>query len=225
MSAFNQIYTHGSLHVNYVKNGTPYFPYGGCTGWSIDNVNGKIIVTVGYWSSHGGDWHWGAIEAEGTAILGLVELQNTSVTGTIMPITQVASTTSRWQNIARFVFTTTGLKYALPTNGNILRTNGWDVLGSSTSPDGIDPGPGQNWMIAAKWDGANNIVIFCNKAVNSLSGDTGTYMTETGINDSFASLAGYSNTQVYTYHMNQYGGSWSWDTVSTPKTSLSINFR
>jgi hypothetical protein len=133
--------------------------YNAIIGYSIDYFNGSLKLTVGYWGS-GNTGSWTA-------------LKNYSGSGN----------PSTYGEIAQFVLTSGNANtklYATGASGyvkspcNCIFGNPIYVYGNDVNTSGGSSGkPNGAWMIAAEWNGSNQVKIYLNPSRNG-TGDTGT---------------------------------------------------
>jgi hypothetical protein len=133
--------------------------YSACIGYSIDYFNGALKVTVGYWgSANTGSW-------------------------TQLQYKTTSTPTTNYSEIAQFTLTAANantVQYGTIASGNILYygaaifSNPILAYGSNVNTTGGSTGaPGAAWMVAASWNGSNEVKVYLNPSRNG-TGDTGT---------------------------------------------------
>jgi hypothetical protein len=133
--------------------------YNAIIGYSIDYFDGGLKVTVGYWGS--GDTNsW-------TALQYYPGSGNTSTYG------EIAQFVMTYANANTILYATSASGYVkyfcncIFGNPILFYGNNVNTTGGSTGA------PGAAWMMAAEWNGTNQVKIYLNPSRNG-TGDTGT---------------------------------------------------
>lgn len=155
--------------------------YSACMGYSIDYFNGALKVTVGYWgTANTGSWS---------------ELQYKTT----------SSATANFREIAQFTMTAANantVQYGTIASGNMLYyaaqifSNPVLAYGNNVNTTGGSTGaPGAAWMVAASWNGSNEVYVYLNPSRNG-TGDTGTSISMSNLTDSINQLNGNQGNGV-----------------------------
>lgn len=133
--------------------------YNACIGYSIDYFNGGLKVTVGYWGN-----------------------ANTS-SWTQLQFKDTATKPTNYFEVAQFTLTAANantVQYGTIASGNMLYyqavifSNPVLAYGNNVNTTGGSTGaPGAAWMVAASWNGSNEVKVYLNPSRNG-TGDTGT---------------------------------------------------
>lgn len=145
--------------INYNGRSSGTYTYNACIGFSIDAFNGSLKVTVPYWgTANTGSW--------------------TQVT-----FKTTSTPTANYSEIAQFTLTAANknvIQYGTLASGNILYSgaaifsNPVLAYGNNVNTNGGSEGaPGAAWMVAASWNGTNEVYVYLNPSRNG-TGDTGT---------------------------------------------------
>jgi hypothetical protein len=138
-------------------------------GYSVDYFNGnKLIVTVGYWGNG-----------------------NTS-TWTQLQFKSSATKPPNYSEVGQFTLTAANanqVQYGTIASGNILYSqasifsNPILAYGNNVNTSGGSSGaPGAAWMVAASWNGTNQVYVYLNPSRNG-TGDTGTSISMANMGD------------------------------------------
>lgn len=133
--------------------------YNACIGYSIDYFNGGLKVTVGYWgNANTGSW-------------------------TQLQFKDTATKPTNYFEVAQFTLTAANantVQYGTIASGNMLYyqavifSNPVLAYGNNVNTTGGSTGaPGAAWMVAASWNGSNQVKVYLNPSRNG-TGDTGT---------------------------------------------------
>jgi hypothetical protein len=159
---------------------SPTYTFNACMGYSVDYFNGnKLIVTVGYWgSANTGSW-------------------------TQLQYNTTSAPTANYSEIAQFTLTAANantVQYGTIASGNMLYygaqifSNPVLFYGNNVNTDGGASGaPGAAWMVAASWDGTDEVYVYLNPSRNG-TGDTGTTISMSNMGQAINYLNGGAGT-------------------------------
>lgn len=143
---------------NYTGRSSSTYTYSACIGFSVDAFNGGLKVTVGYWgTANTGSWPQLTFKTTATRPADYAEVAQFTLTAANKNVVQYGTIASG--NM---------LYYAAQIFSNPVLAYGNDV-----NTSGGTPGPGAAWMVAASWNGTNEVYVYLNPSRNG-TGDTGT---------------------------------------------------
>jgi len=171
----DDFYTAEATHA-YGGVSSPTYTFQACIGFSVDYFNGnKLIVTVGYWGT------------------------GTTSTWPELQYKTSSSATSNYYEIAQFTLTAANantVQYGTIASGNILYYSNFVVgqpalfYGNDVNTTGGSTGaPGAAWMVAASWNGSNEVYVYLNPSRRG-TGDTGSSITMSNFTSSIDYLNG-----------------------------------
>lgn len=176
---------------HYVAVATANQTYQASTGWSIDHINGHLTATLATWSN--------VFHATPDASY-LINATTASLTAY-----------GGWNQVAQVQLDVPNTVY-YGFNNTLIKLGGIFYDGQT-----VNAYANGGWCMAASWDGANSITIYCNPSLNG-TGDTGSSITMSNLIYSFGTVSGGTTTTVVYYN------GVSVDTF-TPNTSYTFNFR
>ena len=151
-------------HHNYVSVATPVQSYQASTGWSIDYFNGHLVATLATCSNleHATPYADALQFATSTSLL---------------------SYYGGWDQVAQVFLDVPNTVY-YGTNANCIKLGG--SMPGGNNPNAYSP---TGWCMAASWDGANAITIYCQPSMNG-TGDNGSTITLSNLITSFGTISG-----------------------------------
>ena len=171
------------INYNYTGATSPVYTYGAIIGFSVDNYNGAIKVTVGYWYGSG---------YSSTAWQQLSNYSGTAATTSYSEIVQMPLSAATANTILYGTAASGYVKHPC----NCIFGNPIYYYGNDVDVNGNSPGPGGGWIIATKWDGGRYLTIYLNPSRNG-TGDTGTTISMNNLDSAMNNLSGgLSTTQV-----------------------------
>jgi hypothetical protein len=165
--------------INYNGRSSPTYTFNACMGFSVDAFNGGLRVTVGYWGTGNTDsWTGLTFKTTASSTSGLSEIAQFTLTAANKNVVQYGTIASG--NMLFFqaqIFSNPVLAY-----GNNVNTSG-----------GSEGAPGAAWMVAASWNGTNEVYVYLNPSRNG-TGDTGTSISMSNMGSAIDFLNGGAGT-------------------------------
>ena len=175
-------------HHNYVSVATAVQTYQASTGWSIDYFNGHLTATLATSSN----------------------IYHATPSASALAFATNASLVSYggWDQVAQVKLDVANTIY-YGTNANLIKVG--TSLPGGNGPNAYSP---TGWCMAASWNGANSITIYCQVSMNG-TGDTGSQYTVNNYIASFGTVSGTYNS----------GNDKNGNPVYAPNSSYTFNFR